>query len=65
MDRQTASPTNLDKKHIMTKLLTAYMANKTEASAKRLQSYLSKHMMAVCMASPEELATLRAEGFKL
>ena len=49
----------------MTKLLTAYMANKTEASAKRLQSYLSKHMMAVCMASPEELATLRAEGFKL
>ncbi len=49
----------------MTKLLTAYMTNKTDATAKRLQAYLAKHMMAVCLASPEDIATLRAEGFKL
>jgi len=55
----------LTKANTMTKLLNAYMTNKTEVTAKRLQAYLSKHMMAVCMASPEDIATLRAEGFKL
>ena len=49
----------------MTKLLNAYMTNKTDVTAKRLQAYLAKHRMALCLATPEDIATLRAEGFKL
>ena len=49
----------------MIKLLTAYIANPTTANRNRLQTYLDKHMMAVCMATPEEIAVLRAHKFAL
>lgn len=47
----------------MTKLINAYRAAPTEANRTRLQKYLNKHMMAVCMASQQELAFLKTEGF--
>jgi hypothetical protein len=49
----------------MQKLLNAYRTNPTPANHAKLQAYLNKHMMAVCMLSIEETAYLRAHGFKL
>jgi hypothetical protein len=48
----------------MNKLLTAYAANKTDKTRARLQAYILKHMMSMCLASADEVAYLRAEGFK-
>lgn len=48
----------------MNKLLEAFIANPTEAARARLQNYLNKHMMAVCMATPEQQQTLKSNGFK-
>jgi len=49
----------------MHKLLTAFRANPTDANRAKLQNYLNKHMMAVCLATPEEQAFLKSNGFKL
>lgn len=49
----------------MTKLLNTYRAVPTPSNRVRLQTYLNKHMMAVCLATPEEVAFLRANGFSL
>lgn len=48
----------------MTKLLDAYRAAPTEANRAKLQTYLDKHMMAVCMAAVTDLEFLRTNGFK-
>ena len=47
----------------MAKLINTYRAAPTAANRTRLQKYLNKHMMAVCMATPEELAFLKAHCF--
>jgi len=44
----------------MTKLINAYRALPTPTNRNKLQTYLSKHMMAVCMATADEIAFLRA-----
>jgi hypothetical protein len=49
----------------MAKLITAFITAPTDAARARLQKYINKHMMAVCMLSIEETAYLRAHGFKL
>ena len=49
----------------MQKLINAYRALPTPANRARLQAYLNKHLMAVCLAAPEELTFLRAHEFKL
>jgi hypothetical protein len=49
----------------MTKLLNTYRASPTAANRAKLQGYLNKHMMAVCMASPEEVAFLKANQFSI
>jgi len=49
----------------MLKLLEAFLANPSDKTRAKLQAYLNKHMMAVCMATPEQNAFLRANGFKL
>jgi hypothetical protein len=49
----------------MSKLLATYRALPTAESRAKLQKYLDKHMMAVCMASTEEIAYLRASGFSI
>lgn len=49
----------------MTKLINAYRKLPSPANRARLQSYLNKHMMAVCLATPDEIAFLKASEFKL
>jgi hypothetical protein len=49
----------------MTKLLNTYRAAPTAANRAKLQNYLAKHMMALCMASPDEVAFLRANQFSI
>ena len=49
----------------MSKLINAYRTLPSPTNRTKLQAYLHKHMMAVCMASPEELAFLKANGFSL
>lgn len=49
----------------MTKLIAAFQFNPTDANRAKLQTYLAKHMMAVCLASPEELTFLKSNNFTL
>ena len=49
----------------MQKLLNAYRTNPTPANHAKLQAYLNKHMMAVCLALPEEIAFLKANNFSI
>ena len=48
----------------MNKLLEAFVANPNEKTRSKLQAYLNKHMMAVCMATPEQQQVLKLNGFK-
>ena len=48
----------------MNKLFKAFIANPTEQTCAKLQAYLNKHMMAVCMATPEQQNILKSNGFK-
>jgi hypothetical protein len=49
----------------MSKLLNTYRADPTPANHAKLQTYLNKHMMAVCLASIEDIAFMRAHNFTL
>ncbi|CAB4168221.1 hypothetical protein UFOVP1276_9 [uncultured Caudovirales phage] len=49
----------------MSKLINAYRALPTPANRVRLQKYLNRHMMAICLATPEELAFLKANEFAI
>lgn len=49
----------------MSKLLSAYRKLPTPTNRAKLQAYLERHMMAVCLASADELAFLKANEFKL
>ena len=49
----------------MQKLLNTYRTNPTPANHAKLQAYLNKHMMAVCLALPEEIAFLKAHNFSI
>lgn len=48
----------------MSKLIASYRKMPSAANRAKLQAYLDKHMMALCLASPEEVAFLRANEFK-
>jgi hypothetical protein len=56
---------NAPKRIKMSKLIIAYRSRPSIQNRAKLQAYLNKHMMAVCMASPEELAFLKIKGFSL
>lgn len=47
----------------MNKLIEAFIKNPTEQSRAKLQAYLNKHMMAVCLATPEQQQILKVNGF--
>ena len=47
----------------MNKLLNAFRAEPSEANRAKLAKYLQKHMMALCLASPDEIAFLKSHGF--
>lgn len=49
----------------MQKLLNAYRKLPSPSNRVKLQNYLNKHMMAVCMASIEDIAFLRAHNFSI
>ena len=49
----------------MNKLINQYRAMPSPANRVKLQAYLDKHMMAVCMASVDEVAFLKANEFKV
>jgi hypothetical protein len=47
----------------MNKLLKAFIKNPTEQNRAKLLAYINKHMMAVCMATPEQQQILKSNGF--
>lgn len=49
----------------MSKLIAKFRAMPSPENRKKLQSYLDKHMMAVSMASDDELAFLKAHAFSI
>lgn len=49
----------------MSKLITLYRKTPTAANRAKLQSYLDRHMMAVCMASAEETEFLKSNQFTI
>jgi len=48
----------------MNKLIQAFKTEPSEKNRAKLAAYLQKHMMAICMASPDEQQFLKANGFK-
>lgn len=61
--KQTDTHTN-QTEFIMTKLINTFRACPSPANRAKLQNYLVKHMMASCMATPDEIAFLKAHEFK-
>lgn len=49
----------------MSKLIDNFRKCPTPSNRAKLQAYLQKHMMAVCMATEQEIAFLKAHEFKL
>ncbi len=49
----------------MQRLLNTYRTKPTPTNRAKLQAYLNKHMMAVCLATPEDIAFLKANGFTI
>ena len=49
----------------MKKLLEAFRKVFTPANRDKLQKYLDKHMMAICMAMPEDVAFLKENQFRI
>ena len=49
----------------MTRLIDTYRKCPTPANRAKLQAYLSKHLMAVCLASPEEIEFLTVHQFSI
>lgn len=47
----------------MNKLLNKYRAVPTAANRAKLQAYLNKHFMAVCLASPDDQNFLTLNNF--
>jgi hypothetical protein len=47
----------------MHKLINAYRKMPSPSNRAKLQAYLNKHMMAVCLATPEEIAFLKTHEF--
>lgn len=47
----------------MSRLIETYRKCPTPTNRAKLQRYLDKHMMAVCLATPEELAFLKTNEF--
>ena len=49
----------------MSKLIATYRKLPSPSNRAKLQAYINKHMMAVCCASAEERAFLKANEFKI
>ena len=49
----------------MTKLINAYRKMPSPTNRAKLQAYINKHMMAIRMATPEDVAFLKMHEFKI
>lgn len=49
----------------MQRLLNAFRKLPSPSNRAKLQAYLNKHPMAACLATPEEIAFLRAHAFSI
>jgi len=49
----------------MRKLIETFRNTPSTSNRDKLQKYLNKHMMAVCMATPEEIAFLKSNQFTI
>ena len=49
----------------MSKLITAYRKLPSPTNRRKLQAYLDKHMMALAMATADEIAFLRINNFNI
>lgn len=49
----------------MSRLINAYRKCPSPSNRRKLQTYLDRHTMAVCLASEAELAFLKANEFKI
>jgi hypothetical protein len=49
----------------MSKLIAAFQFSPTDANRAKLQTYLNRHTMAVCLATPEEMTFLKANSFNI
>lgn len=49
----------------MLKLIDAFIVNPNDKTRAKLQAYLSKHTMAVCMATTAQIDFLRINKFNL
>jgi len=49
----------------MNKLIETFKKAPTPSNRVRLQAYLNKHMMAICLATPEQVTFLKTHGFSI
>jgi hypothetical protein len=49
----------------MQKLIATFKANTNEITRAKLQAYIRKHPMAICMLTAEEFQFLKTNGFSL
>ena len=49
----------------MNRLINAYRKLPSPTNRRKLQAYLDKHMMALCMARLEDIEFLRINNFKI
>lgn len=49
----------------MTRLLNAFRKLPSPTNRAKLQTYLDRHPMAVCVATPDDLAFLRVNEFRI
>ena len=49
----------------MTKLINTYRKLPSITNRRKLQAYLNKHPMALCMARPEDIEFLRVNNFSI
>jgi hypothetical protein len=61
----TQSTSKPERTDTMQKLLNTYRKLPSPSNRAKLQAYLNKHMMAVCLASAEDIAFLKAHEFKV
>ena len=49
----------------MSKLINAYRKCPSPANRAKLQKYIDRHVMAICIASADEIAFLKTHEFKI
>ena len=49
----------------MNKLINTYRKCPSPANREKLQRYINRHMMAICIASADDIAFLKTHEFKI